>query len=209
MNYYQEITLIDQMDVNQYHVYSGIYQDIHKRLHFDENGEPKNIGVSFPKYQYNAAHNKGLLGNKMRLFAQTKEELETLDLVSVLEEYADYSHITSIKEVGDKATHYEVYHRSRVKSVAKRARRLQEHFLKKFGQAWIDKEFGGYKGVLEHCEKNTHHEKMPFIQLKSVSNGQYYFVLFQRQILAKPTTAFSFNSFGLSSKDDLSAVPAW
>jgi CRISPR-associated endonuclease Csy4 len=209
MNYYQEITLIDQMDVGQCHVYSAIYQDIHKGLRFGESGEPKNIGISFPKYQYDATRNKGMLGNKMRLFAQTKEELEALNLAGALREYADYSHISSIKEVGDKATHYEVYYRSRAKGVAKRASRLHAHLLKKFGQEWIDKEFGGYKGVLKHCEKTTHHAKMPSIRLKSVSNGHCYSVIFERQTLDKPATTFLFDSFGLSSKDGLSTVPAW
>lgn len=209
MNYYQEITLIDQMDVNQYHVYSGLYQNLHHKLRYDDDGAPMNIGVAFPKYEYNAKSHKGTLGNKIRLFAQTEAELKMLNLTMILDEYADYSHISSIKEVGDKATHYEVYCRNRITGSAKKARKLQAHFIKKFGQAWFDKEFGNYEAVLRHCEKYNALSKMPFIKLKSTSTGQSYFLGIDRQIVSQPASTFSFDSFGLSSKDAMSTIPAW
>lgn len=211
MNYYQEITLIDQMDVEQHRVHSGLYQILHKKLRFGDDGESRNIGIAFPKYQYNPARarDQGTLGNKIRLFAQTEAELKLLNLAVILEEYADYAHISGIKEVGNKATHYEVYYRHRTTGVAKKARRLEAHFIKKFGQAWLDNEFGGREAVIKHCQQHTKFQKMPFVRLKSTSNGHNYTVIFERQIVPTPTDVFSFDSFGLSSKDNLSSVPAW
>lgn len=209
MNYYQELTLIEQGDVNQYHVYSGVYEGIHHALCNQKNGDKVNVGVSFPLYQYSQKKNKGMLGSKMRVFAKTEAELKLLDLAVVLDGYSDYVHIGSIKEVGDKATHYEVYSRYRHKSLPKKADRLQAHFIKKFGQEWYDENFGSYDAVLEHCEKTSHISNVPFIKLKSSTNGHHYDVRFNRRVLDAPTKGFSFDGFGLTSKEVLSAVPAW
>lgn len=209
MNYYQEITLIDQGDVNLYHVHSAVYESVHTALCEHRNGFKVNIGISFPLYQYTEKKDKGQLGKKVRLFAKTKEELELLNLSVALDGYADYIHIASVKEVGEKATHYEVYSRYRHKGHQKKAERLQAHLIKKHGVEWFDEQFGSYEAVLAHCVKTSTVLSLPFVTLKSNANGHYYDLRLKRQKLDAPTKAFSFDGFGLTSKEKLSAVPAW
>lgn len=209
MNYYQEITLIEQADVGLNYVHSAVYEGIHTALCDNYQGLKVNIGVSFPMYEYAEKADKGQLGNKMRLFAKTKQELALLDIPAVLDTYADYIHITSIKEVGSKATHYEVYSRYRHRGHYKKAKRLQAHLIKKYGSEWFDENLGSYDAVLANCIAHSPMLNPPFITLKSHTNGQEYHVQFSREKLKQPTESFSFNGYGLSSKKNPSAVPAW
>lgn len=209
MKYYQELTLIDQSDVNRYHVYSYIYQELHRSLAHKKNGTDINIGISFPDYVFNAKSNKPFLGSKMRLFAKTKAELESINLRELLDTLADYVHVSSIKEVGDKATHYEVYTRYRHAGYLLKAERLQAHIIKKFGQERFDSEFANFEAVVAHCEKYNKQLGFPFINLKSASNGNPYCVRIKKEVVDKASVDTIFNGFGLSNKKYRSTVPAW
>lgn len=209
MNYYQEVTIIEQGDVSLHHVTSAVYERIHTALCDHGNGYTVNIGISFPMYQYSEKSNKGDLGKKIRLFSKTAEELELIQLALTLESYDDYIHITSIKEVGKKPTHYEVYSRHRQKHPHKKATRLQAHLIKKYGQERFDEEFGSYEAVLQRCIATTTVLNLPLVMLKSNSNGHQYDVRLKREKIKNPTDAFLFNTYGLSRKEGVSAVPAW
>lgn len=210
MNYYQEITLLDQADVNKYHIFAGVYQIIHNVLARQLEDITHNVGISFPQYGYNEKKDLGTLGCKIRLFTQAHEELELLAVKDILDTYADYIHISSIKDVGERATHYEVYSRSRHQGYVKKATRLQAHLIKKHGIEWFDKELGSFEAVLAHCEANNKlQQNLPFIKLISRSNGAPYEIRFNRQTLDTAPNNFSFDGYGLSSKDKMSAVPAW
>jgi len=53
MDYYQEITLIDQAEISPYVIWSKLYQQLHIALAEIKDGNNKvNIGVSFPQYIY-------------------------------------------------------------------------------------------------------------------------------------------------------------
>lgn len=209
MIYYQEITLVSQIDVNAYHIYSDVYEKIHHSFCNKGNGTQINIGLSFPEYRYSEKADKGSLGSKIRLFAMSKHELDDFDIRDLLEGYADYVHISSIQEVAGKATHYEVYSRYRHVNSYERAVRLQAHFLKKHGEDKYNEAFGSFEAVLEHCEQTDQSKNMPWITLVSDSNKQRYPIVFKRTILQKPTTDFIFNDFGLSANKTISTVPGW
>lgn len=208
--FFQEITLLDQNDISPHHVFSGIYREVHRALcnNVDENS--LNIGISLPEYYYNKKKLVGNVGRKIRLFAKTKESLESLSIKTTLDTYLDYAHVGAIEEVGNKATHYEIYTRYRYKKPIKRAEKLRAHLIKTKGEQWYNDHFDNFDDVVAHCEKYGYKSKnLPFIRLVSTTNNQEYSVSFERVILQEPTEDFSFNDYGISYKGVNSSVPAW
>lgn len=208
--FFQEITLLDQQDVDVYHVYSSVYAALHHALCNNEDGDVFNIGLSFPEYHYNAKTKAGGLGRKIRLFARTKKELELLAVADALSDYIDYAQTSKIESVGDKVTHYEIYTRYRYKRAEKRAEKLQAHLIKTKGEEWYKATFDSFDAVVEHCESTGNAAKnLPHICLASTTNNQQYIIGFERAVVDTPTNNFSFNDYGLSKKTELSTVPAW
>lgn len=207
MKYYQEINAIKGTGINENVILSDICGIIHNVLGLDDS---INVGISFPKYSYNSRRDTSTLGCTMRVFANTKEELEKLGLQSRLEALDDYINLSGIELVGDKATHYEVYTRCRQKNVQKKAEKLYNHYLKKHGEQKLVECFGDFQGVVEHCEKtNTKFKRLPFITAVSNSNGEPYIIKLKRRPVDKPSRTFKFNNFGISVGSSPSTVPAW
>ena len=199
MNYYQEVTLIDG-DKKLYELWSDVYNQIHIAL-----AEAKNehnidtIGVSFPNYRYEEKGDKvfASLGDKLRVFAPSQKDLETLNLDKWLERLTDYVHVKRISEVSDKAKEHIVVRRYRHKNVLKQAEAFAEH-----------------KGItleaeLIHCAKHKQDNKpYPYINLRSISNNQPY-ALSIIQEMADNETQGSFNSYGINNAADKVTVPHW
>lgn len=209
MKSYQEVTLMPQMDVNYNHVSSLVYQELHNALSECPSERKGAIAVSFPEYYFDAKTNKSNLGKNMRVFAEYEDDLDALDLKSVVSHFSDYVHITNIKDVGDKATHYEVYTRYRHDGYEKRARRFQAHFIKKFGDDAYAEAFGSFNKVLEHCKKYNKQLGMPYINVKSNSNGNEYCIRIKKEQVDKCSNSAVFNLFGLSCNQKKSTVPGW
>lgn len=199
MNYYQEVTLIDG-DKKLYELWSDVYNQIHIALAEAKNKHDINtIGVSFPSYRYEEKGDKvfATLGDKLRVFAQSQKDLETLDLDKWLERLTDYVHVKRINEVGDKAKGHVVIRRYRHKNVLKQAEAFAEH-----------------KGItleaaLIHCAKHKQDNKpYPYINLRSISNNQPY-ALSIIQEMADNETQGSFNSYGINNAADEITVPHW
>ncbi|MDQ9888673.1 type I-F CRISPR-associated endoribonuclease Cas6/Csy4 [Acinetobacter pittii] len=100
MNWYQEITLIDQDEISSYFIWSKVYTQLHIAFaeHSDEQ-EKSHFGVSFPKYHINQQKGFGHLGSKIRIFANSETELQQLDLEKWLERLTDYIHTIKPREV--------------------------------------------------------------------------------------------------------------
>lgn len=208
MKYYQEIKVIDGTGMNENTVLSDVCGIIHNIL--SVSGDDVNIGISFPEYTYNARRDKSTLGFSMRVFALTQKELEQLDLSNRLDNFNDYINLTEITQVGDKATHYEIYTRCRLKNTERKAEKLYKHFLNKHGEDVLVEKFGDFQGVLEHCEKtNKDFKHLPFINATSNSNGNDYIIKLKRQIIDKPSNEFVFNNYGINNTKSSSTVPAW
>lgn len=199
MNYYQEVTLIDG-DKKLYELWSDVYNQIHIALAEAKNKYDINtIGVSFPSYRYEEKGDKvfATLGDKLRVFAQSQKDLETLDLDKWLERLTDYVHVKRINEVGDKAKGHVVIRRYRHKNVLKQAEAFAEH-----------------KGItleaaLIHCTKHKQDNKpYPYINLRSISNNQPY-ALSIIQEMADNETQGSFNSYGINNAVAKVTVPHW
>lgn len=116
MKYYIDITLLPDTEVSLGFVWYKLYQQIHLMLVENKIGEKDSaIAVSFPTYA-----KKGFpLGDKLRLLASTKEELEKLDAPRWLSRLDDYVHIKGIKAVPDDVTEFVYFKRWIYKSPEK------------------------------------------------------------------------------------------
>ncbi len=197
MNYYLEITLINE----KYFGFSRLWTAVYTQLHLafveqKDTNEQIPYGVSFPEYKTVEIKGKRLmlLGNKLRVFATSMDELQKLDLDKWLARLTDYVHIKSIKQV-ENVKQYLTVNRYRPKaSVENLARRYARR--KNISVEDALKRLEGYQ---------PKHVPFPYIQLKSLSGEREFSLCFNQQIIEKPT-AGKFSTYGLSAA---STVPHW
>jgi len=167
MKYYVDITLLPDTDVGLGFIWQKVYQQVHLLLADKKISEHNSaIGLSFPEYGSKIFP----LGDKLRLFAETKEMLTDLNLDKWLNRVSDYVHIKSIKPVPDGVSEFAFFKRKQFKSPEKtrksidiRARAISE----KNGL-----EFEDVKGkLLSSIDNLDTHCKLPFINLKSLSSS--------------------------------------
>ena len=111
MTYYIELTLIDNPDFSSFELWSKVYTQLHIAFaeQADEQGKIA-YGVSFPKYRLIQQKKLGYLGDKIRIFADSVEALEQLNLTHWLARLQDYVHILSARKVPeDKVNGYATY----------------------------------------------------------------------------------------------------
>ena len=197
MHYYIELTLIKDSEISPYFIWSKLYTQLH--LAFVEQKDANEqipYGVTFPEYK--SAEIKGkriiLLGSKLRVFANSVNELQKLDLDKWLARLTDYVHIKSAKQV-ENVTQYLTVNRYRPQASAENlARRYaRRHGLSVEGEL---KRLDGFKQKLE---------PLPYIQLKSLS-GTREFSLCIKQTAVEQANAGKFSTYGLSAT---SSVPHW
>ncbi len=111
MNWYQEITLIDQDEISPYFIWSKVYTQLLLL---------PNIAMSRVEYPsvylflniVSMSKRKLVLGTKIRVFASSENDLQQLNLGKWLERFIDYVHITQPREVPRaKITGYAHYYR--------------------------------------------------------------------------------------------------
>ena len=200
MNFYQEITLIPDAEISPYFLWSKVYTQLHIALaHVKNQHGVDGIGISFPNYKYEEKDGKtfATLGNKLRIFANTGDELDKLALPVWLDRLIDYVHLTSIKEVGDKATGHVIVRRYRYKDFDKKV-----------------SEFAKFKGISEkdalaHCLAHKRAIKhYPFITLKSQTTQNDYKLSIWQEV-AKDEKSGSLNTYGMNNQSDAVTVPHW
>lgn len=200
MNFYQEITLIPDAEISPYFLWSKVYNQLHIALADVKNKHGiDSIGISFPNYKYEEKDGKtfATLGNKLRVFANTADEIDKLALAVWLARLIDYVHLTTVKEVGDKATGNVVVRRYRYKDFDKKVA-----------------EFAQFKGIskkdaLAHClEHKRAIKRYPFISLQSKTN-QFDYKLSIWQENAKEAKTGSFNTYGINNMSNDVTVPHW
>lgn len=113
MQFYQEITLLPDVEISPYFLWTKVYTQLHLAFVEQQDDDGKiAYGVAFPQYRLNADKRVGFLGFKVRVFAQTERALQSLNLTKWLERLTDYVHMTSIRTVpADKVTGYAQYYR--------------------------------------------------------------------------------------------------
>ncbi|MGP5217098.1 type I-F CRISPR-associated endoribonuclease Cas6/Csy4 [Psychrobacter celer] len=198
LTHFCEITLIPDPEIAPYFIWSKLFTQLHIAL-----ADVKNkygigsIGVSFPDYHYDSKKEQSSkLGLKLRVFALSQKDLETLSLTKWLERLTDYVHIKGIKEVGDKATGYVSVHRYRFKPTDMQAKSL------------ADKLGVSYEEAMVTVNKRTPEKAVPYIQMRSQSNKSYYRLRILQKSCDEPK-AGSFNTYGMNGMSDHVTVPHW
>lgn len=197
MDYYIELTLIKDSEISPYFIWSKLYTQLH--LAFVEQKDANEqipYGVSFPEYK--TVENKGkrlmLLGSKLRVFANSVDELQKLDLNKWLERLTDYVHVKSPKQV-EGVGQYITVNRYRPKASAENlARRYAQR--KNISVEEALKRLEGYQ---------PKHAPFPYIQLKSLSGEREFSLCINQQVMDKAVEG-KFSTYGLSAT---STVPHW
>ena len=128
MNYYQEVTLLRDARIGLYDFWQKLYPQIHIALVENKSGEHDSaIGVSFPEYDVAEFS----LGTKLRLFAQSEQELVQFQCEKWLERLSDYVRIGEIRAVPEHVSGYACFSQVKPKgsreNLARRRARSEEH----------------------------------------------------------------------------------
>ena len=198
MNYYIEVTLMENDQFSPYELWSQLYPQLHLALVEAKNSDNKvNIGFSFPQYRFHQDKGVGFIGTKLRLFAESEADLKKLDIRRWLERLEDYVHVTSIREVPNDIKNYAIYKRKQVKT---NAQRLARHRVKR-GDIGFDEALARYSNVVTTTN-------LPYIEMKSLSTSDQQskkrFKLFIEKQSAEKSETQVFSTYGLSS---VSSVP--
>jgi len=197
MDYYIELTLIKDSEISPYFIWSKLYTQLH--LAFVEQKDANEqipYGVSFPEYKSTQMKDKQimLLGSKLRVFANSADELQKLDLDKWLERLTDYVHVKSPKQV-ENVTQYLTVNRYRPQASAEN---LARRYARRHGVSLEDalKRLEGFKQKLE---------PFPYIQIKSLSGAREFSLCIKQTKTTQPNIG-KFSTYGLSAR---STVPHW
>jgi len=207
MRHYQEITLIPNADINRNFLWSKTFQQIHLGLvEMQDTQKRVPIGISFPEYKSDEKF--GLLGSKLRLFAQDEVTLARFDAGKWLTRLSDYVHCTGIRPVPGTVKGYAVFSREQPKTGRERlARRYAKRHNLDYETALNGKvELSAKLGIGIECERTLmSYSEMPhktistpFIRLKSLSSGNT-FCLWIKKSEAENGGDGTFTTYGLSS----------
>ena len=189
MNYYQEITLIPDGEVSLSFLWSKVFTQLHLALAEEQQREGMvKTALAFPTYQ-----DKGL-GNKIRIFAPSSEQLERLHLEQGLKRLSDYVHKTKIRKIKKHGiTGYSIYSRYQPdESVERKACRYARRH-----------EGVSYEDALGLLSRRKETYDLPFIQMKSLSTAQT-FSLFIKKTPCQIEQSGTLSTYGLS---DSASVP--
>jgi len=184
MKYYIDLTLIPDSEANLGFLWHKVYQQLHIALVENKNSDNGSaVALSFPNY----GDNKFPLGNKLRLLANSKEKLTTLDVNKWLSRLTDYTHCTSIKDVPKSVSEYACFKRKQfMTNISRQARRR----VKRHGGT-LEKALHYYAGLED--EKTN----LAFINIKSLSHDQQFRLFIECEKFNQPISG-QFNCYGLS-----------
>ncbi len=192
MKYYQDITLLPDAEANLGFLWQKVYTQVHIALADNKMADGNSaIAVAFPLYRDKVYP----LGNQLRLFSETEQQLEALNVSQWLNRLTDYTHIKPIKPVPSSINEYAVFKRKQIKSnIERKARRRAKHLNKPY-----DEVLAYLQAENEQAKKDIYQTKLPFIQLESLSstskNKYKLFIAYERQ---KESIKGNFNCYGLS-----------
>lgn len=195
MKNYIEINLLDEAKIDPFDLWSRLFTQIHLALasikEIEENGKEKSlIGISFPEYFMDKKF--GIIGSKLRLFAQNESDLQKFDSAKWLGRLTDYIHISGIREVPQKINGYAIFsrHQPKVNKERLARRHAKRHNL-------------DYKAALNHYkDMGDKLVKYPYIKLKSLSSENEFCLWIKKTKTDQPNYQ-KFSTYGLSSVSTL------
>lgn len=180
--YYQEITLIPSEEISCSFLMNRIFNKLHLIFVEHQNKGTINSGISFPKYNLD----EFTLGDKIRVFFETKDQGEMLNLKKEFRSFDDYIHITNIREIPT-PTGYAIFRRKHNSAnkmrLAKRAAKRQNIDLSEM--------------LVKYNDYNPKDNKLPFIKSFSSSTKQSYSICIEK--VECEYKKGEFNTFGLSN----------
>jgi len=189
MKYYQQLQLLPDAEISVYVLWEKAFQQVHLALAEAQKGDVNKIGITFPEYNAETFQ----LGDKLRVFASTEEELNQLNLKQWFNRLVDYVHISRVRLVPDTITEYVLFKGYRPKSSNERLarRRAKRHGI-------------SFEKALEHFkEREEEFSRLPFINLKSLSNGHRFKLFIACDKKANVTNDKIFTSYGLGLNNAL------
>lgn len=207
MNYYLEITLLPNYEINLFSLWSKTFQQIHLGLvEIQDAQKCVPIGLSFPEYKMGEKF--GVLGSKLRLFAADEAVLTRFDVASRLNRLSDYVHCTGIRPVPSAVKGYAVYQREQPKTGRERlARRYARRHNLDYETAFNGKvELSAKHDNATECERKLmSYSEMPhktittpFIRLKSLSSSNTFCLWIKKSEVEKGHDG-TFTTYGLSA----------
>ncbi len=188
MKYYQDITLIPDMEVSIGFLWHKVFLQIHIGL--ADNKQPDGtsvIAVSFPEYKKTGFP----LGSQLRLFAESEPQLVQFNVEKWLERLQDYCHIKPIRQVPD-VKKFVRFQRKAIKSPERKAHRLAEHLQKPVAEIV---KYRKQNDLFNEC-------KLPFINMESQAptetGDKNKFRLFIEQTFHDEAAQGSFDCYGLT-----------
>ncbi len=228
MKYYLDITLMPDEGCNLVFLWHKVYQQVHLAIVANSfvsnemvkgrNGEQQtlkksNVAMSFPKYgdkEYPKYGDKEYpLGNTLRLFSETKEQLQQLDINTLLNRLEDYTHCKSIKPIdSSKIEKHVCFKRKQFKSAARIAKDINRRAEYQADKG--DKNIDELKALL--IEKSKDYDlrsTLPFINLISLSSkpdaalpDKDRFLLFIEMQDIQAEVKGDFTCYGLSRREE-------
>ena len=187
MEYYQEITIIPSEEVPISFLLSKIYMQLHLAfVEHKDSHEKIPYGLSFPEY------GTAGLGRKIRVFADTQESLEKLNIGQALSRLQDYVSIIAIRIVP----------KSRVKALAIYSRFHKENNSQQKARRYARRHNVSYDEALKLFAEPADVD-FPYVQMRSLTN-QHKFSLFIKRMMVEKELDKGFSVYGLSNE---STVP--
>ncbi|WP_299009612.1 type I-F CRISPR-associated endoribonuclease Cas6/Csy4 [uncultured Shewanella sp.] len=208
MNYYQDITLLPEVDISLSFIWPKVFQQVHIAL--VDNKLDKNqsaVAVSFPEFK----QTRFPLGAKLRLFATEQHQLQQLNIANWLNRLDDYVHVKGIKAVPDPVK-YVCFSRKNVKSPERIEKDMQEK-----AKRWSDKSGLSMAESLQQLAKTKPQANcdLPFIFLhsqetkrRSPDKSSQFPLFIQMERVNEPLFG-AFDCYGLSGKGSQIATVPW
>lgn len=161
MKYYIDIKLYSDTEITLGFIWKKLYAQMHLALvEVRDENNLVSIGFSFPQYR----KEKFPLGDKLRVFANSKEELASLDLNRWLARLMDYLDVSEVKEVPSNITKFACFRRKQFKTNVERLARRQ---AKRKGISF-EEALKNYENFDEDKKKT----KLPYVNIKSLSSNK-------------------------------------
>ena len=193
LNFYQEIELTEQYEVSLGLIWSRLYRQIHLALaDYKNHHGSQPFGVSFP--EYNAEDFP--LGKRMRLFANSQQQLQQLNIAQWLATLCDYVVVKNIHSIPSKRVQgYAAFSRKQVKNnpLAIARRQAKRHCGISFDEALRKASLKEFKVI-----------DLPYISMGSISSSQNFKLFIERRsvdemdALGNDTCPVDFSTYGFS-----------
>ena len=191
MRYYVDIVLISNEEESLGYLWRKLYAQIHLALvEVRDENDLVSIGLAFPKYS-----DDRFLGDTLRLFSATKEELESLNLEKWLNRLEGYVFVGMIKEV-PKDTKFATFGRKQFKSNSEIRRLAKRHAQRE--QIAYEEALQNFERTEAKYREERDKNRLPYINIKSLSTG-HEMKLFIIKKSSEIEQQGKFNTYGLSN----------